>query len=91
MTSSIPEKGWFDPRATGNFSRLPLVRSILRFGFMCLISLSGLMAGCSAFTNCTLHFVDGRLVLDQCAGQDQKPIEGSDEKPANDDPEKPTG
>lgn len=76
---------------TGIYSRSPSALRIVLVVSLLPILL-GLITACSSFPMCNLHLEDGRLVLDQCAGQDQKPPEdGSDEKPATYDPEKPPG
>lgn len=82
----------FDPRVTGNYSRSPVVRTTLRVGLITLLLSSGATMACSSLPVCNLHIENGQVILDTCAGQDQKPPkDGSDEKPAFNDPEKPTG
>lgn len=77
---------------TGRYARSRFGRTAVRVGFVALLFASGLSAACSSFSLCNLHWEDGHLVVDQCAGQDQEPPkDGPDEKPATNDPEEPTG
>jgi hypothetical protein len=68
----------------------PRAHFALIWHILSAILLSGTTTACSSIPFCNLHWEDGKVVLDQCAGQDQTPSKGeTDEKPATYDPEKP--